>query len=139
LNSLENRTLLTQFDITVLDINVQVSVYQTTYTPGQIWETRDQWLTFTEKSKEYYNAMTQEEREGRQEIIKYAMQRLYDKIDVWFPDSIDMSSGSAIDVHFRVLVTDAQEAIKKHSGMTEMMIAEAERESLALLSKFDSN
>lgn len=83
--------------------------------------------------------MTPEEREGHQELIKYAIQRLHDKIDTWFPEAIDMSSGTAIDVHFRILVTDAQETIKKHSGITQMKVKEAESESIELLKKFSND
>lgn len=135
----ENRTLLTKFDLDVLDTTFEVSIYQSSYTPSQIWESRDQWLSFAERSKEYHNNMTPEEREGHQELIKYAIQRLHDKIDTWFPEAIDMSSGTAIDVHFRILVTDAQETIKKHSGITQMKVKEAESESIELLKKFSND
>lgn len=136
MTALDNRTLLTRFDLEIFDgISFEVSVYQDGFTPSQIWESRNDWLTFVEKSKEYFKNMTVEEQEGAQELIKYAMQRLYDKIDTWFPESIDMSSGSAIDVHFRILVTDAQEAIKKNSGITKMMIEETEKDSLKLLER----
>lgn len=130
--------ILTEFDLPLDDgLVVKIQVFEGKYTPSSIWETRNEWLKYVENSKEYWGKMTMEQQEGVTHVIKHAMQRLHDKVDVWLPESIDLSSGAYIDVYFKILLTDAEVAIQKHSALTNMRLDEAKTESFDLLRELE--
>jgi hypothetical protein len=130
--------LIKEFDLDLDDFNIKIQIFQGKYTPSSIWETRQEWINYVEKSKEYWEKMTVEQQDGVTHVIKHAMQRLHDKVDVWLPESVDMSSGAYIDVYFKILLTDAEEAIQKHSALTNMRLDEAKSESFDLLRELEA-
>ncbi len=121
------------------DVSIQISVEQGKYSPTIIWESKEDWLNFVEESKKVWNSMTEDRREGIRLIMKHAIQRLHDRIDIWLPEAIDASSGTYLDVHFKIMLTDADVEIQKHSAMTGMRLAEAEADIKELLAKVHKN
>src|SRR4051812_27223938 len=102
-------TLVKEFDLPMDDgLNIKIQLWSGKYTPSSIWESRDEWMGYVEKSKGYWNKMTVEQQEGVTHVIKHAMQRLHDKVEIWLPESLDMSSGAFVDVYFKILLTDAE-------------------------------
>lgn len=128
--------LISEFDLEVDDeLTLKVQVYEGKYSPTMIWENREKWLEFVEKSRKVWEEMSEDRREGLTLVVKHAMQRLHDKIDTWLPEAIEHESGNCMDVHFKIMFTDADREIQKHSAMTAMRLSEAETESLELLNK----
>lgn len=125
-----------EFDISMDGYTVTITVTQGKYSPTIIWETKDEWLLFVENSKELWKTMTEDRRESLSLIMKSALQRLHDKMDLWLPEALDGSTGAYIDIHVKIMLTDADEEILKHSALTKMQEKEAEEDVQELLKKF---
>lgn len=119
--------------------SVKILLFQGKYTPSSIWDSRQEWINYVDKSKEYWAAMSVEQQDGITHVVKHALQRLHDKVDTWLPEAIDVSSGSYVDLYVKILFTDAQEAIQKHNGMTNMRLVEAQNDSFELLAQLEAD
>jgi len=127
--------LLKTFKLDVDDLNMTVDINHDRYTPSSVWEDRQNWLDHIENSKEIWSNMTEEEQEGTVFIVKHALQRLHDRIEQILPEALDKSSGAYLDINFKILFTDAEQAIIKHSALTNLRLQEAQTSSLDLLER----
>lgn len=118
---------------------IEVTVSDGRYSPTLVWQEKDKWTEYVQRSQRSWDEMNEDRREGLKLSVKQGLQRLHDDVDNWLPDAIDPSSGVYVDVLMKILFTDADEEINKHNVVTSMKLAEAEKESVALLQKIQQN
>lgn len=127
--------LVKSFKLDVDDLEMTIDIHHDRYTPSSVWEDRQNWLDHIESSKKIWSKMTEEEQDGTTFIVKHALQRLHDRIDQILPEALDRSSGAYLDINFKVLFTDAEKAIIKHSALTHLRLEEAKSDALDLLDR----
>lgn len=114
-------------------VGVELELEAGSITPKEIWEMKDEFVAFCQKSKGEWDKMSNEQRESVIRLVKSGIERIYDRVDEWVPESMATDGGNYLDVHFRLLFTDIDEEIQRNEEATSFQIKNAKDEVLAKL------
>lgn len=106
-------------------------------TPKEIWDTKDKWHAFVENSRGIWEQMDENRREGIVMTVKSGIERLYDTVEQWLPESLEVSSSVYLDVHFKILFTDVDAEVQRDLQATTFRIRDAEKEARAMIEELD--
>jgi len=108
------------------ELGLQISLDEGTLTPKEIWETKDEWYNAAQTSRDYWeNDMEQEQREALLRMITGALARMHDRVEDWVPEGLSSEGGKYLDVTLRILFTDIDQEIDRHTEATLMEIEDA--------------
>ena len=119
-------------------IGLEMSLVQGETTPKEIWENKDSYFEFAEKSKEYWDNMTDDQRAAVLRLVRHGIERIYDRIDEWVPEALEVEGGKYIDVHFKLLFTNIDEEIERNEEATTFQIKNAASHTLQKLAEVSS-
>lgn len=102
-------------------------------TPKLVWDQRDHWFKFIEDSKEIWNNMDTERRESAKRLVLTALERMYDNVDEWLPESFESSGGDFLDARIRIIFTDIEREVERFEEATSFQIKKAEQETAKML------
>lgn len=120
-------------------IGVELKIVTGSITPVEIWEQKDELYEFAAKSKEIWENMTTEQREATLRLVKTGIERIYDRVDEWVPESLQVDGGEYLDVHFRLIFTNIDEEIERHEEVTSFQIKNAQAGTLEKLAAAESD
>lgn len=93
--------------------------------PKEIWDTRNEWNAYVALSKEIWEQMTEDRRDGVVIIVKDAIERLYNKTEEWLPEALaSTESGRYLDVYFRILFTDVDTEVEREIEANSFRVKE---------------
>lgn len=104
-------------------LDIEVFIGHTTV--KEIWEGRDEWTKTMQKGREEWDKLTTEQQAAVIRVLQSGMERLYDTIPEWAADGLELRSGTYLDVHFRLLLTDADEEVEADRLATTFSIRQA--------------
>lgn len=99
-------------------------------TPKDLWEDRDYYIDFCEKSKEYWNTMSTDQQQALVRKTRIALERFYDTIEEWLPESLDAKAGAGytLDIVNKVIFTDINEEVEREEVASKLKVREAVNE-----------
>lgn len=106
-------------------------------TPKVIWDTKETWHTFVSNSRGIWDQMDEDRREGIAETVKSGIERLYDSVDQWLPEALEIASSVYLNVHFKILFTDVDAEVQRELQATTFRKREALRDARAMLEELD--
>lgn len=106
--------------------------------PADIWRDKDE---FTEREKKsriaWEETMTEEQRVATLAVVERALDRLRDTVDAWVPASLTVTSGSCMDIKFRLMFTDIDEEVRREEFITNRTIAQAADNTKKLIEELE--
>lgn len=118
-------------------ISGEVSSEFGTTTPKQIWESKDVWFEKAKKSREDYEAMSQDQKEALERLVTGALERMHDKVADWLPEGLTVEGGNFLDVNIRFLFTDIDKEIDRNETATSFQVKEALKRAQEAEAEFD--
>lgn len=109
------------------NIGVELKIVTGSITPVEIWEQKDELYQFAATSKEIWDNMTTEQRDATLRLVKTGIERIYDRVEEWVPESLQVDGGEYLDVHFRLIFTNIDEEIERHEEVTSFQIKNAQQ------------
>ncbi len=98
-------------------------------TPKLVWDQREHWFKYIEDSKEKWNNMDTDRREAAKRLVLTALERMYDNVDEWLPESFESGGGDFIDSRIRIIFTDIEREADRFEEATSFQIKKAEQET----------
>lgn len=111
-------------------IGVDLRLVTGSITPKEIWENKNEYFEYAKNSKEEWDKMSTEQQEAVLRLVKSGIERVYDRVDEWVPESLEVEGGNFIDVHFRLLFTNIDEEIERNEEATSFQIKNAAQGTL---------
>lgn len=102
-------------------------------TPKEIWDCRDHWHEYVETSKGIWDNMDEERREGVIMTVKSGIERLYDTVEQWLPEALEVASSQYLDIYFKILFTDVDAEVQRELQATTFRVRDAKKEALEML------
>jgi hypothetical protein len=118
------------------DLNLRTTVGKTT--PKEIWETKDVWFNQAQKSREAWKQMSDDQRQSVENLVRGALERMYDRTSEWIPDALTVEGGNFLDVQMRFLFTDIDKEIDRNDQATSFQIKAATDASRQALEEFST-
>jgi SHS2 domain-containing protein len=118
------------FQIEEFDVNISVDAI----TPALLWESRFVEFERSKKSQRIYSDMTPEHRMAINERIKRATAVMYDTVEDWVPDSLNLSDdGTCIKIEFNLVLAKIDIDVENKNKATTFKLMEVKREIENLL------
>lgn len=102
-------------------------------TPKLVWDQREHWFKFIEDSKGIWNDMDEDKRESAKRLVLTALERMYDNIDEWLPESFESGGGDYLDSRIRIIFTDIEREVDRFEEATSFQIKKAQQETAKML------
>lgn len=116
-------------------VGLDMYVVTGSITPKEIWEQKNELYEFASKSKEIWDNMEEDQRQAVLRLVKSGIERTYDRVDEWVPESLKVEGGEFLDVHFRLIFTNIDEEIERHEEATSFQIRNAAQGTLEKLKR----
>lgn len=102
-------------------------------TPKLVWDQREHWFKYIEDSKGIWNDMDEDKRDSAKRLVLTALERMYDNIDEWLPESFEHGGGDFIDSRIRIIFTDIEREADRFEEATSFQIKKAQEETAKML------
>lgn len=102
-----------------------------------LWQQRYKNFETRQRSKEYYAAMDDLEREVIVEKVRNAVAAMYDEVEYWLPTNFLLDEGDEITVSFKILKTSIKSTTEEKRRLTSFRLRAASDEVLRIVKELE--
>jgi hypothetical protein len=118
------------------DVNISLDAIS----PSMLWESRFIEFEKTLNSQRIYESMSSDHRKALAERVKRATAVMYDTVDDWLPDGINLSDdGTCISIEFNLVLAKIDIDVENKNRATTFKLLEVKREIESLLQDEEQN
>lgn len=104
-------------------------------TAKDVWENRNDWTEKVKNSREFWNMQKEDEKEAILSIVRRGVGKMYDRLDEWVPEAIQIENGKCLRVELVFLAADVEREIERQEKVTSFEISEAKEGLLETLAE----